>query len=59
VKDKEKEKQQREHEAYVRACEDNNRKKQDQDNKWNQYYRDFDNKMSGKMKQYEEKYVLP
>ncbi len=59
LKDKEKEKQLQDHERYVKGCEETNRKRGDQENKWNQYYRDFDNKLSNKMQDYDAKYVQP
>lgn len=59
VKDREKEKQLKDHEAYLKACADRERQKDAQDQKWNKYYRDFDNKLTDKQKEYEQKYVLP
>ena len=48
-----------EHEAYLKGCNDANSKRQEQDDKWNNYYRKFDANLSGKMKDHEAKYVMP
>ena len=59
MKDREKEKALKDHEAYLKAQEERERQKDQQNHKWNQYYRQFDAKLSDKMHDHEQKYLLP
>ncbi len=55
IKDKEKEKMLQEHQLYMKGCAEDNRRKEEQENRWNKYYRDFDQNLTKKMKEYEQK----
>jgi hypothetical protein len=39
----------------MKGCAEDNRRKEEQENRWNKYYRDFDQNLTKKMKEYEQK----
>ncbi|CDW79439.1 UNKNOWN [Stylonychia lemnae] len=59
MKDKEKEKMMKDHEDFLRQQAEREKKKDDQDQRWNKFYKDFDEKLTGKQKEYEQKFVQP
>ena len=59
MKDKDKESKMKEHEMYMKGCDDENQRRFNNQNRWNQYYRDFDNKLTLKMNDYDKKYIAP
>ena len=43
----------------MKGCDDEYNRRNEKNERWNQYYRDFDKNLSHKMKEYEDKYHKP
>ncbi len=59
MRNQEREKQNLEHENYLRNCDATARKQQDAEDGWYRWYKEFDKNQTGKMKDYQERYIDP
>ncbi len=49
----------KEHEKYIKGCEDMNNKRNNQEEQWYKRYKDFDQNLTQKMNQYEQIFIQP